>query len=177
MSLITFDNVLENPKDYVSDIHLHEFQDVADGQHVFRNIQPRGDSDDFAKFVSKLFPDYRLELNFVRKSPLNQQEPNFIHSDEMMGDLTCILYLNEESPSEDGTTIYDEEKKPLIKDDEGELAADRLKNAAATKKLAIFDAFEILNRIESEKENLDSIDKGISRTETKQGFAERRSKQ
>ena len=115
MSLITFDNVLENPKDYVSDIHLHEFQNVADGQHVFRNIQPRGDSDDFAKFVSKLFPDYRLELNFVRKSPLNQQEPNFIHSDEMMGDLTCILYLNEESPSEDGTTIYDEEKKPLIR--------------------------------------------------------------
>lgn len=115
MSLITFDNVLENPKDYVSDIHLHEFQDVADGQHVFRNIQPRGDSDDFAKFVSKLFPDYRLELNFIRKSPLNQQEPNFIHSDEMMGDLTCILYLNEESPSEDGTTIYDEEKKPLIR--------------------------------------------------------------
>ena len=48
MSLITFDNVLENPKDYVSDIHLHGFQDVADGQHVFKNIQPRGDSDDFA---------------------------------------------------------------------------------------------------------------------------------
>lgn len=62
-------------------------------------------------------------------------------------------------------------------DVEGELAADRLKNAAATKKLAIFDAFEILNRIESEKESLDAIDKGISRTDTKQGFAERRSKQ
>jgi hypothetical protein len=60
---------------------------------------------------------------------------------------------------------------------EGELAADRLKNAAATKKLAIFDAFEILNRIESEKESLDSIEKGISKTDTKQGFAERRSKQ
>ena len=115
MSLITFDNVLENPKDYVSDIHVHGFQDVEDGHHVFRNIQPRGDSDDFARFVSKLFPDYKVELNFVRKSPLNQPEPNFIHSDEMMGDLTCILYLNEESPSEDGTTIYDEEKKPLIR--------------------------------------------------------------
>lgn len=70
-----------------------------------------------------------------------------------------------------------EESVVKSKDEEGELAADRLKNAAATKKLAIFDAFEILNRIESEKENLDSIDKGISRTETKQGFAERRSKQ
>ena len=32
-------------------------------------------------------------------------------------------------------------------DPEHELAADRLKNAAATKKLAVFDAFDILNRI------------------------------
>ena len=31
----------------------------------------------------------------------------------------------------------------------------RLKNAAATKKLAIFDAFEILNRIEEEKNMLE----------------------
>ena len=46
-------------------------------------------------------------------------------------------------------------KEDIIKPDiEDELAADRLKNAAATKKLAIFDALEILNRIEQEKENL-----------------------
>jgi len=56
------------------------------------------------------------------------------------------------------------------------LAADRLKNAAMTKKLAIFDAFEILNRIEQEREGLESLEKGISKTDTKQGFAERRSK-
>ena len=37
---------------------------------------------------------------------------------------------------------------------EDELAADRLKNAAATKKLAIFDAFEILSRIEQEEQML-----------------------
>jgi len=57
-----------------------------------------------------------------------------------------------------------------------ELAADRLKNAAATKKIAIFDAFEILNKIEAEKEALESIDKGPSKVDKKQGFAERRSK-
>lgn len=56
------------------------------------------------------------------------------------------------------------------------LAADKLKNAAATKKLAIFDAFEILSRIESERESLDLAEKGVSKTDTKQGFAERRSK-
>ena len=43
-------------------------------------------------------------------------------------------------------------KEDIIKPDpDDELAADRLKNAAATKKLAIFDAFEILSRIEAEK--------------------------
>jgi hypothetical protein len=57
-----------------------------------------------------------------------------------------------------------------------ELAADRLKNAAATKRIAIFDAFEILNRVETEKEALESIEKGPSKVDTKQGFAERRSR-
>jgi ASC-1-like (ASCH) protein len=57
-----------------------------------------------------------------------------------------------------------------------DLSADKLKNAAMSKKLAIFDAFEILTRIELERENIDSMDRGISKTDTKQGFAERRSK-
>ena len=38
--------------------------------------------------------------------------------------------------------------KEKIVDSEDDVSADRLKNAAATKKLAIFDAFEILSRIE-----------------------------
>lgn len=68
-------------------------------------------------------------------------------------------------------------KEDIIKHDvDDELAADKLKNAAATKKLAIFDAFEILSRIESERETLELIEKGVSKTDTKQGFAERRSK-
>ena len=67
-------------------------------------------------------------------------------------------------------------KEAIIKPEaESELSADRLKNAAATKKLAIFDAFEILNRIEAEREALEMLDKGVNRTDTKQGFAERRS--
>ena len=38
--------------------------------------------------------------------------------------------------------------KEKIVDSEDDVSADRLKNAAATKKLAVFDAFEILSRIE-----------------------------
>jgi hypothetical protein len=69
------------------------------------------------------------------------------------------------------------EESILNPDMEGDdLAADKLKNAAATKKLAIFDAFEILNRIESEKESIELSEKGVNKVDTKQGFAERRSK-
>jgi len=67
-------------------------------------------------------------------------------------------------------------KEDIIKPDpDDELAADRLKNAAATKKLAIFDAFEILSKIDLEEEVINSEGK-IDKTNTKQGFAERRSK-
>lgn len=60
--------------------------------------------------------------------------------------------------------------------EDDELAADKLKNAAATKKLAIFDAFDILNRITLEKENIDMADNGPKKSDSKRGFAERRSK-
>jgi hypothetical protein len=50
-----------------------------------------------------------------------------------------------------------------------------LKNAAATKKLCIMDAFEILQRIEEEQNILDGVDKNIQ-TKSFKGFAEGRSK-
>lgn len=67
------------------------------------------------------------------------------------------------------------EEEIIKPDPEDELAADRLKNAAATKKLAIFDAFEILNRIEEEKSYIEN--KPLNKEKkTFSGFAERRSK-
>ena len=68
-------------------------------------------------------------------------------------------------------------KEDIIKPDlSDELAADRLKTAAASKRLAIFDALEILSRIETEKNILEGNDKGVERVDTKQGWAERRAK-
>lgn len=58
--------------------------------------------------------------------------------------------------------------------EDDELAADKLKNAAATKKLAIFDAFEILTRIEAEKNMIEG--NTTNQKQPTQGFAERRSK-
>ena len=114
MNLITFDDVIKDPKAYVSDIHNHEFQDLADGDNIFRNIQSRDNYDEFARYVTELFNGYKVNVNFIRKSPLNQVELNFIHTDEMMGDITCILYLNEDAPENDGTTIYDDNNTPLV---------------------------------------------------------------
>ena len=64
--------------------------------------------------------------------------------------------------------------KEKIVDSDDDVSADRLKNAAATKKLAIFDAFEILKRIEDEKQLLEGGD--IKKNNTPKGFAEARSK-
>ncbi len=69
-------------------------------------------------------------------------------------------------------------KEDIIKYGEGEdeLAADRLKNAAATKKLAIFDAFEILSRIQEEEDLLNNKPKEQIEEKSFTGFAEKRSK-
>jgi len=57
-----------------------------------------------------------------------------------------------------------------------DISADRLKNAAATKKLAIFDAFEILNRIHEEENMLEGKPMEEKKEVTFKGFAEGRSK-
>jgi hypothetical protein len=64
-------------------------------------------------------------------------------------------------------------KQGSDEDDSG-LAADKMKNAAAAKKQAIFDAFEILGKIEEEEENLNEMIENPNGNERESGFAERR---
>ena len=63
-----------------------------------------------------------------------------------------------------------------IVDSGDDLTADKLKNAAATKKLAIFDAFEILGRIQEEEDLLNNKPKEQVEERSFTGFAEKRSK-
>lgn len=63
-----------------------------------------------------------------------------------------------------------------IVDGGDDISADRLKNAAATKKLAIFDAFEILERIESENSRLSGEQMKVEEETSFKGFAEKRSR-
>lgn len=113
MNFIIYDDVLFTPEEYVKEIHDNEFTDIYDGVNIFRNIQPRDHNDEFAQSVLEIAGNgYEVAWNFVRKSPEGQDEPNFIHTDEMMGDITAILYLNINHPREDGTTIYDDDNRP-----------------------------------------------------------------
>jgi len=57
---------------------------------------------------------------------------------------------------------------------EDDLSADKLKNAAAAKKLAIMDAFEILKRVEEENNIIEGVVN--NQVNTNRGFAESRAK-
>ncbi len=56
-----------------------------------------------------------------------------------------------------------------------DIAADKLKIAAAAKKLALFDAFEIIDRIEQERERIKTSETS-EQEELSGGFAERKSR-
>lgn len=99
------DNVLVDPDEHVEEILSGDFVDYPDGPYVFKNIQDRR-GDQFHDFLEVHYPKLDIIFNFARQSPLNQEEPNFIHTDEMMGNVTALLYLNKEHPKEYGTTLY-----------------------------------------------------------------------
>jgi len=68
-------------------------------------------------------------------------------------------------------------EEKIITHTDDDVSADRLKNAAATKKLCIMDAFEILQRIEEEELILSGDNKDVKKeVKTFKGFAEGRSK-
>jgi hypothetical protein len=67
-------------------------------------------------------------------------------------------------------------KEPILSGGDEDPEPEKLKQAAATKKLAIFDAFEILNRIQVEEDMLNEKPKEVKVEKTFKGFAEGRSK-
>jgi hypothetical protein len=112
-SFLLIDDLLDNVDAHIADVMSNDFIDVNDGVNTFKNIQDRN-TDVVSESILLLLQDFDVAYNFVRKSPEGQEEPNFIHSDEMMGDITCLLYLNDGAPSEDGTTIYNDDDSEAV---------------------------------------------------------------
>ena len=113
MNISVYENAIKDVDNYVFDIIDKGFEDIQIADDLFKNVRQRG-LDDLVDFLSDKYMDYYPALNFVRKSPLNQEEPNFIHTDEMMGDLTAILYLNKTYPNGYGTTIYNNDDDDIL---------------------------------------------------------------
>lgn len=107
------DNFMFDITSHLEEILIGEFIDIEVYGQTFKGIQPRGE-DRFSDMVLKLFPGLIIAYNFVRLSPIGQEEPNFIHDDASMADLTAILYLSRDYPEEDGTTLYDKNLNPTL---------------------------------------------------------------
>ncbi|QDP61460.1 MAG: hypothetical protein GOVbin962_51 [Prokaryotic dsDNA virus sp.] len=112
MTTMFLTDVYSNPDEYVSSLKKKGFEDFNDGVNVFKNVQ-KLERDDVAKSIESLI-NAELVLSFARMSVLGQEEPNFIHKDDMHGDYTAIIYLNKKYPSEYGTTLYDEDNKEIL---------------------------------------------------------------
>lgn len=105
MNLLTFDNVIGNPEKYVEDILEHGFQNIGDKKKMFVNIQPRDESDEFAKFVSKICWNHSIKSNIVVNSDISTELPDW---DTSGGAAIAILYLSKEDDGKLGNQIFNE---------------------------------------------------------------------
>lgn len=126
---VVIDNFLPMPQIVRIRALKSTFLDVQLGDDVFRNIVPlsisaAGDE------IRDRWPGLVPTVSFFRKSPRGQIEPNMIHTDAMMGDVTAILYLNPTPALGDGTTFWRHwsgEKEPQDEGDRRDEWADATK--------------------------------------------------
>jgi len=110
---VVVDPCLENLDLYRNAILQAEFKtyDYGNGQ-TFHNMAELP-STPFSEYVQSFFPNHVITGHFARKSPEGQVEPNYIHTDDMHGDVTCILYLNPVHP-DCGTILYDDDEQKAV---------------------------------------------------------------
>ena len=103
--ICVYDSVLADPVTYQRAALASQPQ-----TYVVGNVSWHGLSEcvntEFVEWLANIRPDLTPTLSLIRQSPLNQVEPNFIHTDRDMGDWTAILYLTESPEAEDGTDFW-----------------------------------------------------------------------
>ena len=100
-----FDDVLADPSAYRHDALAHPFETHHAGGEAWPGMavcQAPG----FVDWLAGTRPGVAFTLSLLRQSPYGQLEPNFIHTDGMMGDWTAILYLSAEPAPGDGTRFW-----------------------------------------------------------------------
>lgn len=107
MTIQVLDDVLPNPLAYLAEVKRLPFRDVMLGTDRFKGIalSRRGNVDKAAEAETNA----AAFLSFFRRSPEGQIEPNYVHSDEMMGRFTGIYYMNPQPADGDGTAFWEKD--------------------------------------------------------------------
>ena len=103
--IAVFDDVLADPAAYRHDALAHPFETHHAGGETWPGMavcQAPG----FVDWLAGTRPGVAFTLSLLRQSPYGQLEPNFLHTDGMMGDWTAILYLSAEPAPGDGTRFW-----------------------------------------------------------------------
>ena len=104
-ALVIFDQALDDPEAYRTMALQLPYDSYTLGAATFHGIALTPDAT-VPNLITTLRPDLRPTLSFIRRSPLGQAEPNFIHSDRSMGQWTALLYLTPDPPADDGTVFW-----------------------------------------------------------------------
>lgn len=105
-AIYVFDDMVPDPCAYRAEALQQEFRTIQTGEERWQGIALLDVDQTLPRVMAEHWPGATPRLTFFRQSPAGQQEPNFIHSDEGMGDWTAILYLNPDPPNGDGTTFW-----------------------------------------------------------------------
>ncbi len=108
------DGFLLNPELYRDAALTAPFQSYHFEKETFHGIYPLALTELVPARIADRFPHAEPTLSFLRKSPLGQVEPHFIHTDIDMGEWSSILYLNPNPPDGDGTTFWTHSKTGTI---------------------------------------------------------------
>lgn len=103
--IAVYDDVLPDPEAYRAAALARTFGSVDVGHATFHGIAPAADTALLA-WLTTTYPRLQPTLSFFRRSPAGQVEPNFIHNDVDMGDVTGILYLTDPPVEDDGTCFW-----------------------------------------------------------------------
>lgn len=106
MPLEVWDDVLPDPIGYWVAAQRQPFETVQLGSQAFHGIAAAPDTQLLVALADLLGQDLGRVTTFLRRSPILQAEPNFVHDDTSMGQWTAILYLTPFPASGDGTLFY-----------------------------------------------------------------------
>jgi len=106
--VVTYDHAFVDPDAIRAAILTEPMQSVPAGDQVFHGIRmlPADVLLALRAALAVVAPTATIRLPFARSSPAGQIEPNDVHSDHEMGDLTAIVYLNPDPAPGDGTVFW-----------------------------------------------------------------------